>query len=59
MVEVDGMMYALGGNDGSASLNSVERYYETYNNSTESQLKIIALHQRNILQGYSQELESV
>ena len=25
VVEVDGMLYALGGNDGSASLNSMER----------------------------------
>ena len=26
IVEVDGMIYALGGNDGSASLNSMERF---------------------------------
>jgi kelch-like protein 17 (actinfilin) len=26
VVEADGMLYALGGNDGSASLNSMERY---------------------------------
>ena len=26
MVEIDGMIYSLGGNDGSASLNSMEKY---------------------------------
>lgn len=26
VVEVDGFLYAVGGNDGSSSLNSVERY---------------------------------
>ena len=26
VVSVDGMLYALGGNDGSASLNSMERF---------------------------------
>ena len=26
VVEIEGMVYALGGNDGSASLNSMERY---------------------------------
>jgi kelch-like protein 17 (actinfilin) len=26
VVEIDGLLYALGGNDGSSSLNSVERY---------------------------------
>lgn len=26
MVEIEGSLYALGGNDGSSSLNSVERY---------------------------------
>ena len=26
VVEIDGLIYALGGNDGSASLNSMEKY---------------------------------
>jgi kelch-like protein 17 (actinfilin) len=30
VVEADGMLYALGGNDGSASLNSMERYYSLF-----------------------------
>lgn len=34
MVEADGLLYAIGGNDGSSSLNTVERYEPQLNKWT-------------------------